>query len=168
MYKAIASVGKEGKKPNPNFKIRVNRGIEQDLQMWIKFLTESAFTQHREIPFTAFLGEKESGPLIFTDSAGKIMRGFGCVFPEKGLWTFGAWPREFILQRKPNIMLLELYTVVVVVDTWAPLLRNKQIHLCSDNMSTVYELNKKSSHNIECMALICHLTHTCLFFQIYM
>ena len=96
------------------------------------------------------------------------MRGFGCVFPEKGLWTFGAWPREFILQRKPNIMLLELYRVVVVVDTWAPLLRNKQIHLCSDNMSTVYELNKKSSHNIEHMALICHLTHTCLFFQIYM
>ena len=146
MYKAIATVSSEGKKPNPNFKIRVNKGIKEDLRMWVKFLTKPSFAQHREIQFTTFLGGSENGPLIYTDSARCTTKGFGCMFPEKELWTFGAWPREFFLQKKPNIMLLELYAIVVAMDMWAPLLRNKQIRLCSDNMSTVYKLNKKSSH----------------------
>ena len=168
MYKAIASVASEGKKVNPNFKVRLNKGIQEDLTMWVKFLTEPSFAQHREIPFTTFLGGSDSGPLIYADSASCATKGFGCVFPEKGLWTFGSWPREFFAQKKPNIMFLELYAIVIAVDTWVPLLRNKQIRLRSDNMSTVYELNKKSSHKLEHMALLRHLTHTCLSFQIYM
>ena len=135
--------------------------------MWVKFLTDQDFAQHREIPFTTFLRGSDSGPLIYADSAGCATKGFGCVFPEKGLWAFGAWPREFFAEMKPNIMLLELYVVIVAVDIWAPHLRNKQIRLRSDNMSTVYELNKKSSRKPERMALLRHLTHTCLYFQIY-
>ena len=167
LYKAIASVTADGRKPNPKFKVRVNKGMEEDTRMWLKFLTDPTFAQHREIPFTTFLGRTEDGPLIYADSAGCATKGFGCIFPEKGLWTFGAWPREFFIQRKPNIMLLELYAIVVAVDMWAPLLRNKHVRLRSDNMSSVYELNKKSSRKTECMALLRHLTHTCLSFQIY-
>ena len=167
MYKAIASVASDGKKVNPNFKVRVTKGIQEDLTMWKNFLIDPSFARHREIPFTTFLGTSENGPLIYADSAGCATKGFGCVFPEKGLWAFGSWPREFFAQRKPNIMLLELYATVIAVDIWAPLLRNKQIRLRSDNMSTVFELNKKSSRKSERMALLRHLTHTCLSFQIY-
>ena len=167
LYKAIASVTTDGRKPNPKFKVRVNKGMEEDTRMWLKFLTDPTFAQHREIPFTTFLGKTEDGPLIYADSAGCATKGFGCIFPEKGLWMFGAWPREFFIQRKPNIMLLELYVIVVAVDTWAPLLRNKHVRLRSDNMSSVYELNKKSSRKTERMALLRHLMHTCLSFQIY-
>ena len=132
MYKAKASVATEGKKVNPNFKVRLNRGIQEDLAMWVKFLTKPSFAQHREIPFTTFLEGSDSGPLIYADSAGCVTKGFGCVFPEKGLWTFGSWPGGFFAQKKPNIMLLELYTIVTAVDTWAPLLKHKQIRLHSD------------------------------------
>ena len=149
MYKAIATVTIEGNKPNPKFKIRVNKGIEDDVRMWLKFLMDPSFARHREIPFTTFLGRMEDGPLIYVDSAGCTTKGFRCIFPEHRLWAFGAWPRDFFTQKKPNIMLLELYAIVIAVDTWAPLLRNKHVRLRSDNMSTVYELNKKSSRKVE-------------------
>ena len=167
LYKAITTVTTEGRKPNPKFKIRVNKGMEDDIRMWLRFLTDPTFAKHREIPFTTFLGKMDDGPLIYADCVGCATKGFSCIFPEQGLWAFGPWPREFFCQRKPNIMLLELYAIVVVVDIWASLLRNKHVRLRSDNMSTVYELNKKSSRKVECMALLWHLTHTCLSFQIY-
>ena len=167
LYRAVATVTMENGKANPNFKIRLNKGLEQDLLMWKKFLQNEEFAKHREIPFTRFLGQNEKGPLIFADSAGAASRGYGFVFPELGLWSYGVWPKEFFQQKVPSIMLLELYAIVLAVDTWAPFLRNKQIRLRSDNMSTVCELNKKSSRNPERMSLLRHLTHTCLPFQIY-
>ena len=167
LYKAVAAVARNSNKPNPSFKIRLNKGLESDLLMWKKFLEDPKFAQHREIPFTIFLGDNQQGPLLFADSTGKSSRGYGFVYPEKGLWAYGAWPTEFFKQKKPSIMLLELYAIVLAVDTWAPLLRNQQVRLRSDNMSTVYELNKKYSRKPERMALLRHLTHTCLSFKIY-
>ena len=89
------------------------------------------------------------------------------VYPEKGLWAHGRWPLSFFKHQTPSIALLELFTIVIAVEMWAPLLQGKQIHLCFDNEATVFCLNKKSSKNNECMFLICHLTLTCMQFQIY-
>ena len=80
MYRALATVAAGGAKPNPSFKIRLNKGLREDLAMWKKFLGDLTFPKHREIPFTIFLGDNQQGPLIFVDSAGKASRGFGFVF----------------------------------------------------------------------------------------
>ena len=70
--------------------------------------------------------------------------------------------------QKPSIQLLELYALVIAIDIWAPLLKGKHVRLRSDNMSTVFEINKKSSCNEEHLALLRHMTRTCLTFQVYL
>ena len=108
------------------------------------------------------------GPQIFADATGSALLCFGCVYPEKGFWAHVCWPLSFFKHQTPSIALLELFSIVIVVEMWVPpLLQGKQIHLCSDNEATVFCLNKKSSKNNECMFLICHLALTCMQFQIY-
>ena len=93
--------------------------------------------------------------------------GFGCVFPEKDQWTAARWSVGFFQEKKPDITLLELYTIVVAVEMWAPELRGKQVQLRSDNEATMYLINAKSSKKEINMNLLRHLTLTCMYFQIY-
>ena len=124
------------------------------------------FQIHREVEFLQLLAGNQ-GPQIFTDAAGSALLGFGCIYPEKGLWAHSHWHLSFFKHQTPSIAPLELFTIVIGVEMWAPLLQGKQICLCSDNEATVFCLNKKSSKNTECMFLIHHLTLTCMQFQIY-
>ena len=135
--------------------------------MWKKFLSNPDFQIHREVKFPHLLSESNQGPQIFADATGNAMLGFGCIFPEKGIWAYACWPLGFFKQQTPSISLLELYAIVIAVEMWAHLLQGKQICLCSDNEATVFCINKKSSKNQECMFLIRHLTLTCMKFQIY-
>ena len=153
-------------KPKPHHKVRLDKGSRQDLLMWRQFLSNPTFQIHREVKFIQLLAGNQ-GPQIFADAAGSALLGFGCVYPEKGVWSHGHWPLCFFKHQTPSIALLELFTIVIVVEMWAPLLQGKQICLRSDNEATVFCLNKKSSKNNECMFLIRHLTLTCMHFQIY-
>ena len=174
MYRLIAKVipvacrSTEGSKPNPKFKVRLTKGAFQDLQIWLQFPQDKEFARNREVPFTYFLGQDENGPLIYADSAGKKSLGFGMIFPATKEWTCDSWPQAFFSDRKPNIQLLELYAIMLAVEIWSLHLKGKHVHLHCDNMSTVWELNKKSSCNKERMFLLRHLTYICLSFQIYM
>ena len=153
-------------KPKPHHKVCLDNGSQQDPLMWKQYLSDPTFQIHREVKFLQLLAGNQA-PQVFTDAAGSALPGFGCVYPEKGLWAHGRWPLSFFKHQTPSIALLELFTIVIAVEMWAPLLQGKQIHLCFDNEATVFCLNKKSSKNNECMFLICHLTLTCMQFQIY-
>ena len=155
-------------KPKPHYKIHLDKGARQDLIMWKKFLSSPDFLIHREVKFLHLISQNNQGLQIFADAAGNAMLGFGYILPEKGIWAYAHWPLGFFKQQTPNISLLELYAIVIAVEMWAPLIQGKQICLHSDNEATVFCINKKSSRNQECMFLICHLTLTCMKFQIYM
>ena len=154
-------------KPKPHYKIHLSKGARQDLLMWKKFLSNPDFQIHREVKVLHLLSESNQGLQIFADAAGNATLGFGCVFPEKGIWAYAHWPLGFFKQQTPSISLLELYAIVIAVEMWAHLLQGKQIRLHSDNEATVFCINKKSSKNQECMFFIHHLTLTCMKFQIY-
>ena len=136
------------------------------MAMWLTFLESKNFKIHREVPFLQFI-RNEDGPLIFTDSSGNLTLGFGCVFLEKGQWTAVRWPISLFQEQKPDITLLELYTIVIALKLWAPQLCSKQVQLCSDNEATVYLVNAKTSNKEINMNLLHHLTLTCMYFQIY-
>ena len=165
--KALPSQTVHCTKPKPHYKIHLSKGVHQDLLMWKKFLSNPDFKIHREVKFLHLLSESNQGLQIFADAAGNATLGFGCIFPEKGIWVYAYWPLGFFKQQTPSISLLELYAIVITVEMWAHLLQGKQIHLHCNNEATVFCINKKSSKNPECMFLICHLTLTCMKFQIY-
>ena len=154
-------------KPRAHYKIRLDKGARQDLLMWKTFLSNPDFLIHREVKFLHFISQNNQGPQIFADAAGNATLGFGCIFPKKGIWAYAHWSLGFFRQQTPSISLLELYAIVMAVEMWAPLIQGKQIRLHSDNEATVFCINKKSSKNKECMFLLCHLTLTCMKFQIY-
>ena len=154
-------------KPNPKFKVRLNNEAEKDLNMWKKFLISDDFRQHREIPFIHLLNKQEEGPAMAADAAGAKSLCFGCTFANDGRWCYAQWPITFFREKNPSTTLLELYTIVIAVETWAPLLKGKHIRLCSDNQGMVFHINRKTSKCKDCMGLIRHLTLRCMHFQIY-
>ena len=105
-------------KPNPKFKIRLDHHTKKDLNMWIQFLNNPSFKIHREIPFLHFI-KHEAGPILYADASGNPLLGFGCVWPSEGEWAAACWPVGFFQEKQPDIILLELYAIVIAVDLWA-------------------------------------------------
>ena len=103
---------------------------------------------------------------LYADSAGSSLLSFGCVF--KNHWAHGKWSDTSIFTQGifPNIALLELYMIVIALELWAPQLQGKHIVWRLDSSVTVGWLTKKQSPIPAVMQLICHLTLTCLQFQI--
>ena len=113
-------------RPNPEHKVRLDLGARKDLTMWLQFLENENFRMYREVPFMHFVGE-DKGPMIFVDASGNPLKGFGCVFLEIREFTYARWPVQFFYENGkptyPGIVLLELYAIIVAVETWAEKLR---------------------------------------------
>jgi hypothetical protein len=63
---------------------------------------------------------------LFTDSAGGAQLGFGIHFG--GKWAQSAWPTAWCESDVlSDITFLELFPVVIAVNIWGDLLRNKKI-----------------------------------------
>ena len=69
---------------------------------------------------------------------------------------------------RPNIVLLELLAIIMAVELWAPLLTRKVITLRSSNMATVVFIDKMKADIPVVITLLCHITFTCLQFQIHL
>ena len=105
---------------------------------------------------------------LFADAAGGALLRFGCYF--HGQWCQGMWSKTDLFDNgcKPNIALLELLAIIMAVELWAPLLTRKVITLRSSNMSTVVFINKMKADIPTTIILLCHVTLTCLQFQIHL
>ena len=145
----------------------LNTETAEDLKMFRQFLDECRAKFEKSVPFLHRLELDSSGMELFADSAGSAHLGLGCTFHNE--WHQGFWSEIELFHNnyKPNIMLLELFAIVVAVETWAAELAGKSIVLRSDNMATFVFINKMCVDIPAAMQLLRHLTKTCLHFQIY-
>ena len=91
----------------PHFRLRLTSGMLEDLRMWLRFL--HTFNGRSVFPDPRQLSPHDI--LLYTDVSGSIE--YRAVFGTK--WFNGKWSKWWIGQ---NITLLELYPIVVAIETW--------------------------------------------------
>ena len=101
----------------------------------------------------------------FTDATANPNWGWwGAVWDNH--WTKGKWTPHFIRSYNFSIDFLELYAVVVAVETFKVQWANSTVVIHSDNMPTVDVLRSMSSRSKDMMLLIRYLALTCMLHQI--
>ena len=145
----------------PNHKTRLTRGMKEDLEIWLRFLSNYNGA-------TVMLDKEwcsNSDLELFTDSAAGMGKGFGIYF--EGRWAQSCWPSKWENTDIMNdITFLELFPVVVAVNLWGSYLKNKKILFHVDNQAVVVIINKKSSKSQRVMSLVRKLVLVCLEFNI--
>jgi hypothetical protein len=140
----------------PYYKIRLNQGVKDDLQIWKVFLSDyngkSFFLDYRWLSSEVLQ--------LFTDAASTI--GYGAVFGNK--WIGGTWEPQC---RGLNIAVLELYPILLSLMVWAEEMRDKCLLLRSDNMAVVYVINNNTSKDSTMMVLVRQLVLVCLRYNIF-
>lgn len=134
---------------NPDFYIRLNSAVKQDMTMWLRFLVDfngKAYFPQREWTSSRVLQ-------LFTDSAGSAGLGCGCYFG--GRWIYYQWPccwnNQAIMR---DITFLELVPIVLSVMVWGEALSGKKVQFHTDNMALVAILNSQSSKSPRIMCLL--------------
>lgn len=129
--------------------------INEDLRVWMQFL--SNFNGR-----SFFLSDEviDSDQLnLFTDASGSI--GYAAIFGKN--WFYGQWTDDW---RGQNIMLLEMYPIVLAIETWGEKLQNKRLIINTDNESLVPVLSKKTTKEHRVMSLVRRLVLACLKYNI--
>ena len=131
--------------------------VTEDLKVWQQFLADyngKSFFLSNEIFANTSLK-------LFTDSCTSIgYGGYFCseVFSEYQ-WFAGEWTDWW---KSQNIMILELYPIVIAIELWAYVLENKRLLIFTDNYALVSVINKKTSKNALAMILVRRLVLACL------
>lgn len=86
---------------------------------------------------------------MFTDASGSL--GFAAVLGSK--WFALGWEKVPGLT-KCQIAIKELFPIVVALELWGTVLRNKKIPFMTDNMAIVYAINKQTCKDKGLMKLI--------------
>ena len=135
----------------PYYHIRLSKGARLDLDMWLRFL--------RDLNSRSFLLEdiwEMSHTLqLYTDSTSSI--GFGAVFGTH--WSHSLWPTTW---NSYNIVILELFPIVIAVHIWGPYMADKCVIFYSDNATVVDIINKQTSKDTAIMVLLRDLILSCL------
>ena len=135
----------------PNHRITLNKESRRDLQAWSIFIDQfngRSLLLARQWFTTHALH-------LYTDASGSI--GFGAIF--RTHWTYGTWPESISAF---HITFKELFPIVLSVEVWGPLLRNKCIVLHTDNMAVVHVLNNQTSKNPDIMVLVRRFVIACM------
>ena len=118
----------------PFYFVRLTKGVKQDLQMWLQFLSSYNGQSFIREPHFA-----NSEALHFFSDASKS--GFGITFGSS--WIEGLWPINW---QHLNITILELYPIYIAISMFAHKLRNSKVIFHTDNMAVVHILNKQTSN----------------------
>ena len=135
----------------PHHRIRLSRGARLDMSLWLLFLKN--FNGRSFILEDQWLTSTSLS--LYTDASGSW--GYGAILGSK--WFHGKWPTEW---KKLNIIILELFPIVVALEIWGPMIANKCILLFTDNLALVEVINKQSSKDVKLMVLVRHLVLNCL------
>lgn len=143
---------------HPHHTVRLSREIKEDLRIWLEFLKD--FNSELLWP----LAPESNGQLqLFTDAAGST--GFGAFF--QGAWCAGAWPAGWVVRGfTSNLLLLELFPIVVAVELWSPSLANRSVVFWCDNLGVVQAINNQRSSSPPALRLLRYLVLRCLQFNI--
>lgn len=133
------------------FFVRLNQGVKEDLKTWLTFLQsfngKCFFLMNKEV-------SSEELDLV-TDASGAV--GYGALFGRQ--WFQGRWSDWWRLQ---NITLLELYPIVLALETWAMAFQNKYLVIHTDNLDLVSVITKQTSKEPLVMILVRQLVLCCL------
>lgn len=100
---------------------------------------------------------------LFTDATGSV--GFVAFF--QGRWCVNRWPEGLAgsaLIR--NLMLLELFPIVVAVKLWGKEFKDWRVCFHCDNMGVVHAINSLSASSLPVVLLLRHLVLRCLTWNI--
>lgn len=79
---------------------------------------------------------------LFTDSAGSV--GFGAIWNTH--WCFAPWPADWVSRGFcTNIVLLELFPLIVASKIWGEQFVNRRILVSTDNKGVLFAVNCLSS-----------------------
>ena len=137
--------------PN-HFHISITKNMKQDLHTWRHLFSNTA-------AYRPILPDPSPSVTIFTDATAKSGLGFGAICEPD--WLYGIWPSAFLLT-KPSIELLELFPIVLAIETWQDLLANQSVLVYSDNQAAVQVTNNLTSSCHLSMGLVRRLALTCM------
>lgn len=118
----------------PTHHVRLTKECKNDLNVWLEFL--SVYNGK-----SFFLGSRwatSKNLNLFTDAAGSL--GYAAIFGKH--WCFGEWPSAW---KQFNITILEFFPIVLAIEIWGPLMRDKCIVFFSDNQAVVEIINRQTS-----------------------
>lgn len=112
-----------------------------------------------------------SGPVsnfdleLFRDAAGSS--GYGAFY--QGHWSAEPWPRSWIAADLiGNMVLLELFPVVLALEIWGESFQNSKIRLNCDNMGVVQVVNHISESSLPIIRMLWYMMLRCLQLNIYL
>ncbi|XP_077309889.1 pancreatic lipase-related protein 2-like [Lithobates pipiens] len=133
---------------SPTHFLSLNKEHREDLRVWHDFLE----------PFNG-CALWMSGPVGNCDL--ELFTGFGAFF--KGQWCAARWPPEWdeagVLK---NLVLLELFPIVVAMEIWGESFRNLKVRFNCDNMGVVQVINRLTVASVPVVRLLRHLVLSCL------
>lgn len=137
----------------PHHFVRLNKQHREDLLVWEMFLNE-----YNGQSLWMEVAVSNSDLDLYMDTAGSV--GYAAYF--QGQWSAGRWPEawsdsEFI----HNLVLLELFPIVVAVKIWGGAFRNKRVQFNCDNMGVV-NANTISAPSPPVVRLLRRLVLQCL------
>ncbi|VDI39586.1 Hypothetical predicted protein [Mytilus galloprovincialis] len=131
------------------FKIRVNKQMKADLEVWLDFLKQ--YNGVTVITDNVWVSNEKLE--LFTDSAGGSKGGYGIYFA--GQWAQGTWPKHWVETGITRDMtLLELFPVVAARMSWESYFVNKKVIFHVDNQAVVQIINMKTSKSSRVMTLV--------------
>lgn len=135
----------------PTHSIRLKREVKADLQMWLQFLDH----YNGKSFFLDFIWFSSDLLHLYTDSSGSL--GYGAIFGHK--WFYGEWPSKW---KSKNIIILEMFPIVLSVGIWADKLANRCVMFHTDNKALAEVINKKTTKEKELLVLVRALVLFCL------
>lgn len=144
---------------SPFSHIRITSELKDDLLVWSQFLSDyngRTFFQE-DFVFSADID-------LYTDAAGA--HGFAAIWSTH--WCCGGWPPFWVANKATrNIVLLELFPIVVAFELWGNNFANKRILVNSDNKGVIFAINCLSSKSIFVIKLLRYFVLLCLKLNIW-
>ncbi|XP_077309137.1 uncharacterized protein LOC143928250 [Lithobates pipiens] len=144
----------------PTHFIRLTEEHRDDLGVWHDFLS-------------SYNGRAVwmSGPVsnfdvaLVTDAAGST--GYGAFF--QGRWSAEPWPRSWKEAGfLGNLVLLELFPIVLALELWGESCRNLKLRINCDNMGVVQVVNRMSASSPPVIRLLRQLVLRCLRLNVFL
>ena len=115
----------------PHHKVRLTQMVKEDLWIWKTFLNEFNGRSF----FLDPCADSDPSLQLYTDASSTI--GYGACFGHE--WVCGQWTD---LWKSCDILVLEMYAVLLAVVLWGSSLANKSILLHVDNNALVHIVNR--------------------------
>ena len=110
--------------------MRLNHEAKADLAAWTLFID----TFNESYLFSSMVWESSEQLHFYTDAS---ELGFGAIFGKE--WFFHQWTQQ---QSCLHITILELFPIVLAVEVWGGMLRNRCLVFHTDNSAVMAVVNK--------------------------